>query len=202
MTIRAVLFDMDGTIWDAPIDWLAVRQEIGVPVDGRPIYKQLMDMSSQERVRGIRILERHEALGVENGTLAPGTRELLQLLHVAHVKCALITNNSRRSVERVLAKHPLSFDIVSSRDDTALKPDPQAFLSALGKLKIRPDEAIAIGDAHLDLLAAKRAEIAEFILVGDKPWMHQLLPAGVPYLRAADLMEAKAIIVGLLRAGK
>ena len=35
MTIRMALFNMDGTIRDAPIDWLAVSRELGLPVDGR-----------------------------------------------------------------------------------------------------------------------------------------------------------------------
>ena len=199
MAIRAVLFDMDGTIWDASIDWLAVRREIDLPVDGRPIYAQLMDLPLQERTRGIRILERYETQGVENGKLVPGTEELLRCLHNAHVKCALVTNNSRRSVECVLARNPLSLDVVLSRDDGALKPDPQAFLSALEQLDVRPDEAIAIGDAHLDLIASDRAGIAQFILVGSKPWTSELLPDGVPHHKAVDLVEARAIIEQLLR---
>ena len=200
MTIRVALFDMDGTIWDSPIDWLAVRREIGLPFDGRSIYMQLMDLTPQEQERGIQILECHEALGVENGTLIPGTEELLRCLKDAAVKCALITNNSRRSVESVLGRHPLSFDLVLSRDDGALKPDPQAFLSALEKLCVRPDEALAIGDAHLDLIAAERAGIGEFILVGSKPWIHKLLPVGVPHHKAVDLVEVRAIVTQLLEA--
>ncbi len=189
---------MDGTIWDSSIDWLAVRREIGLPVDGRPIYVQLMDLPSQERDRGIRILERHEELGVKNGMLVPGTEELLQCLRDAHVKCALVTNNSRRSVERVLERNPLSFDVILSRDGGALKPDPQAFLTALERLDVRPNEAIAIGDADLDLIASERAGIAEFILVGNRPWMSDLLPAGVPHHKAVDLVEARAIVTRLL----
>ncbi len=202
MTIRVALFDMDGTIWDSPIDWLAVRREIGLPVDGRSIYMQLMDLAPQEQGRGIQILECHEALGIEKGTLVPGTEELLRCLKDAGVKCALITNNSRRSVESVLGRHPLSFDLVLSRDDGALKPDPQAFLSALEKLCARPDEALAIGDAHLDLIAAERAGIREFILVGSKPWVHDLLPVGVPHHKAVDLIEARAIIMRLLEPAR
>ena len=199
MTIYAALFDMDGTIWDAPIDWLAVRREIDLPVDGRPIYAQIMEMTPPERARGIQILERYEALGAKNGALVPGTGELLQCLRDVHVKCALVTNNSRRSVEYVLERHPLPFDVVLSRDEGALKPDPQAFLFALDQLDVRPDEAIAIGDAHLDLIAAERAGIAEFILVGNKPWTSELLPAGVPHHKAVDLVEARAIIEQLLQ---
>ena len=199
MVIRAALFDMDGTIWDAPIDWVAVRREIDLPVDGRPIYMQLMDMPSWDRAQGIRILEHHEALGAENGTLVPGTEELLRCLREADVKCALVTNNSRLSVNRVLECNPLSFDVVLSRDDGALKPDPQAFLSALEQLHVRPDEAIAIGDAHFDLIASDRAGVAEFILVGDNHWIRERLPAGVPHHRAADLVEAREIIMRLLQ---
>jgi len=173
-------------------------RSIGWPYVVRSIYMQLMDLTPQEQGRGIRILERHETLGVENGTLIPGTEELLRYLKDAGVKCALITNNSRRSVESVLGRHPLSFDLVLSRDDGALKPDPQAFLSALEQLGARPDEALAIGDAHLDLIAAERAGIEEFILVGSKPWIGELLPAGVPHHKAIDLVEARAIVTRLL----
>jgi phosphoglycolate phosphatase len=198
MTIRATLFDMDGTIWQTDIDWMAVRREIGIPADGRPIYEQLKALEPQGRARGIAILERHEALGVKNGRLIPGTEDLLQSLHNAGVKSALVTNNSRRSVDVVLESHPLEFDLVLSRDDGALKPDPQAFLLALARLGAQPDEAIAIGDAHLDLIAADRAGIAEFILVADKPYVRDLLPAGVSYHKAADLIEAKAIVIRIL----
>lgn len=198
MVIRAALFDMDGTIWQTDIDWMEVRREIGILADGQPIYEQLKALEPQERARGIAILERHEALGVENGRLIPGTEDLLQSLHNAEVKCALITNNSRRSADLVLESHPLAFDLVLSRDDGALKPNPQAFLLALARLGVQPNEAIAIGDAHLDLIAANRAGIAEFILVADKPYVRDLLPVGVSHHKAADLIEAKAIVIRIL----
>jgi HAD superfamily hydrolase (TIGR01549 family) len=198
MSIRAVLFDMDGTIWDAPIDWLAVRREINVPLDGRPIYMQLMEMTVQERARGIQILERYERFGAENGTIIDGAEQLVKYLHDLNVKCALVTNNTRRSVEHVLSRHPLSFDLVLSRDDGPLKPDPKTFLLALNRLGVSPDETVAIGDAHLDLIASHRAGIQQFILVGSKHWARELLPDGVPYHKAADLMEARTIIARLL----
>ncbi|MCD6135556.1 HAD-IA family hydrolase [Candidatus Bipolaricaulota bacterium] len=188
MTIRAALFDMDGTIWNTSIDWRAVRREIDIPADGRPIYTQIMELPALKRDRGIEILQRYETWGAVNGTLVPGTKELLQYLRDAHVKCALVTNNSRKSVEHVLKQHPLSFDVILSRDDGTLKPDPQAFLSALDVLAVSPNEAIAIGDAHLDLIASDRAGIAQFILVGNRPWMSELIPAGVPHHKVANLV--------------
>ena len=193
---------MDGTIWNTSIDWRAVRREIDIPADGRPIYTQIMELPALKRDRGIEILQRYETWGAVNGTLVPGTKELLQYLRDAHVKCALVTNNSRKSVEHVLKQYPLSFDVILSRDDGTLKPDPQAFLSALNVLAVSPYEAIAIGDAHLDLIASDRAGIAQFILVGNNPWAVKLLPAGVPHHKADDLSSVRKIITGLLQQSK
>ena len=198
MTIRAALFDMDGTIWDAPIDWPRLRQEIGLPLDSRPILHHLKDMPPNERDRGLSILEEHEALGVANGELIPGTHELLRFLKDRRIKCALVSNNSRKSVDAVLTRHGLSFDVVMTRDDGAFKPDPEAFLAALRELEVTPDQAIVVGDTHLDLLAAHRARIEEIILVGTKEWMKPLLPEDVFYHKAADLFEVRAIIARFL----
>jgi len=198
MIIRAVLFDMDGTIWDAPLDWPTIRREIDVPANGTPIYTQLMKMEAHERARGINILEAYEEFGAENGVLIDGTDLILSDLHDLNIKCALVTNNTQRSVEKVLSRHPLSFDLVISRDNGLLKPDPRVFLLALEKLGVDPDEAMAIGDAHLDLIASHKAGIKEFILVGSKPWVQKLLPEDVPHHKAENLKQARDIILRLL----
>jgi len=201
MRIRAALFDMDGTIWNSPVDWLEVRRAIGLPRDGRPILQHLAELPSKERARGVRILHRYEAYGVKNGTLIPGTCELLRFLQDSQVKCALVSNNSRRSVEGVLARHDLPFDLVISRDDGAFKPDPEPFLTALQQLNVSPEEALVIGDAHLDLLAAHRAGIKEIILVATKEWMRPLLPSDIYFHRADNLFEVQAIVTSLLHPG-
>lgn len=198
MAIRAVLLDMDGTIWDAPIDWPRLRQEIGLPLDSRPVLHHLKDMPRQEQDRGREILERHEAVGVANGELIPGTHELLSFLEIRQIKCALVSNNSRRSVQAVLGQHNLDFDAVMTRDDGAFKPDPKAFLAALRQLRARPDEAVVVGDTHLDLLAAHRTGITDVVLVGTKEWMKPLLPENIFYHKAADLFEVQAIIAQFL----
>jgi phosphoserine phosphatase len=36
--IRAVLFDLDGTLWENPVRWDELRRELGLPPDGLPIY--------------------------------------------------------------------------------------------------------------------------------------------------------------------
>lgn len=198
MRICAALLDLDGTIWDAPIDWPQLRREIGLPLDGRPILHHLKEMTPKQRDRGLRILEQHEALGVANGALIPGTHELLRFLQARKIRCALVSNNSRRSVQAVLGQHRLAFEAVLTRDDGVFKPDPEAFLAALKALKATREQAIVIGDTHLDLLASHRAGIREVVLVGTKEWMKPLLPEGLSYHKATDLFEVEAIIARLL----
>jgi len=198
MTICAALLDLDGTIWDAPIDWPRLRREIGLPLDSRPILHHLKEMTPKARNRGLSILEEHEALGVANGALIPGTHELLRFLKARQIKCALVSNNSRQSVQAVLGRHGLTFDAVLTRDDGVFKPDPEAFLAALKQLEMTPDQAIVIGDTHLDLLAAHRAGITDVVLVATKEWMKPLLPEDIFYHKAADLFEVQAIIARLL----
>ena len=200
MPIRAALLDMDGTIFDSKIDWLALRQKIRIPWDGRPILAQLEDAAPDVCENGLALLREAEQEGAANGNLIPGTHELLDLLRRHSVRCALITNNSRRSAETVLSRYRLPFDLVLTRDDGPTKPDPAGLSRALAELHAEPADAVAIGDAHLDLIAAHRAGIREIILVGTPPWMREHIPADVEYQAAADLGEARQILERLLAA--
>jgi len=198
MRIRAALLDMDGTIFDSRIDWLGLRKKIRIPWDGRPILAQLRDAHSDVREEGIALLHEAERTGAENGELIPGTYEILELLRRHSVLCALITNNSRRSAQTVLGRYCLPFDLVLTRDDGAAKPDPEVFLRALAELEVDPAETVAIGDAHLDVIAAHRAGIREVILVATPAWMRAHIPPDAAYRAAADLVEAGQILEGLL----
>ena len=192
MPQRCVLFDLDGTLYDSGIDFLAIRDRLELPQDGRPILEQLREASPDVHARGIELLHAAEAEGAANGQLIPGTRELLAWLQAKNIRCALVTNNSRRSVDVILAAHPLFFDVVVTRDDAATKPSPDLFLLALEGLDCRPSEAVAVGDTHLDALAAHRAGIREIHLVSLPDWMAELIPADIKYKAANDLTEVRA----------
>jgi len=191
MPQRCVLFDMDGTLYDSGIDFLAIRDRLELPQDGRPILEQLRESSPEVHARGIELLHAAEAEGAANGQLIPGTRELLAWLLEMNIHCRLVTNNSRQSVDVILAAHPLPFDVIVTRDDAATKPSPDLFLLALDGLDCRPSEAVAVGDTHLDALAAHRAGIREIHLVSLPDWMADIIPADVKYKAANDLTEVR-----------
>jgi len=189
-----VLFDMDGTIYDSGIDFLAIRERLGLPQNGMPILDQLRAASHETRTRGIELLHAAEAEGAANGQLISGTRELLAWLQEKGIRCALVTNNSRRSVDAVLAKHPLSFDLILTRDDGAAKPEPDLFLKALEGFHVQPSHAVVVGDTHLDALAAHRAGIEEIHLVSLPDWMAELIPASIAYKHVEDLSDVRVRI--------
>lgn len=196
--VRAAILDMDGTIYDAGIDWLDLRKRIGLPRDGRPILKQLEDVDPEVRRLGTAILVDAERRGAREGRLIPGAIELLRCFRRHGVSCALVTNNSRDSAETVLRRHPLPFDLVLTRDEGAAKPEPGVFLDALRMLGTSPAEAISIGDAHLDAIAAHRAGIPNIILVGVPGWMQPLVPRGARYEVADNLQDVVLAVERLL----
>jgi len=192
MRRRCVLFDMDGTIYASKISIQAIRDQLDLPQDGRPILDQLKEQSPELRDRGVDLLHAAEAEGAANGQLIPGTRELLAWLQEKNIRCGLVTNNSRQSVDVILAAYPLPFDVIVTRDDAATKPSADLFLLALDRLDCRPSEAVAVGDTHLDGLAAHRAGIQEIHLVSLQDWMADVIPADVKYEASKDLAEVRA----------
>ncbi len=198
MIVRAVLVDMDGTIWESPVRIAAVRDELGIPHDGRPILHRIAELPPSQQLRAIEVLEAHEREGVERGSLRPGTHALLAFLRCRGVRSVLVTNNSRESTDAVLSRHGLAFDLVLTRDDGPLKPDPRAFLGPLARLGVRPEEAIVLGDSHFDLQAAHAAGIRAVILVAPPQWMRPYFPPGAAYHEVPDLGAAREIVADLL----
>lgn len=199
MPQQCVLFDMDGTIYDSEISIQAIRDELGLPQDGRPILDQLQEASTDVRERGIELLHAAEAKGAANGNLIPGTRELLSWLQDQNVRCGLVTNNSRLSVDAILAKHPLLFDAIVTREDATMKPAPDLFLLALDKLGCNASDAVAVGDTHLDAIAAHRAGIRAIYLIALRDWMVEVIPHDIAHKAAKSLAGVRAGIETWLR---
>lgn len=198
MMIRAVLFDLDGTLWENPMRWDELRRELGLPPDGLPIYWHIQRLPEEARARAEARLREKEAEGVRLGHLKLGAVELLEFLRGRGVRCVLVTNNSRESADGVLRACPLPFDLVWTREDGALKPDPHAFLGPLRQLGIPPEEAAVVGDSHLDLQAAHAAGVSLVILVEPQAWMRSLFPPHACFLEVKTLEETKALLAARL----
>ncbi|MBC7222275.1 HAD family phosphatase [Candidatus Bipolaricaulota bacterium] len=198
--IRAVLFDLDGTLWENPVRWDDLRRELGLPPDGLPIYWHIAQLPEGERKRAEARLREKEAEGVRFGRLKPGALELLEFLRARGVRCVLVTNNSRESAKEVLQAHSLSFDLIWTREDGAMKPSPEAFLGPLRTLGIPPEEAAVVGDSHLDLQAGHAAGISTIILVKPAAWMRNFFPPDANFIEVEDLAQVKHTLFQLVRS--
>jgi HAD superfamily hydrolase (TIGR01509 family) len=155
---EALLLDMDGTLTRPLLDFHRIRADIGID-PGEPILESIARMDKSRRAKATAILERHEELAARESTLNAGAHEILDWARARQIGTAIITRNSRQSVDTVLALHRLRVDCVIAREDGPIKPDPGALFLACDRLGVEPKDAWMIGDGRHDIEAAVAAGI-------------------------------------------
>lgn len=154
---KAILFDMDGTLTEPMLDFPLIKAEMGI--GDQPILEALAGMEDSRRLVAEAVLLRHETHAAENSTLNPGCRELLDWLRQRDIPTALITRNSLQSVEIVLARHRLSFEVLVTREQSPFKPDPYPLRLACKKLEAAECDVWMVGDGSFDIQAGVAAGI-------------------------------------------
>lgn len=154
--VKAVVFDMDGTLTVSPLDFDLIRAECGIP-KGRPILEFLREASAPERERIGSILDRHERQAAESCTLRDGARQVTEELRRRGLKTALLTRNSAESVQTVLRRFGLRFHCWLSREDSEPKPSPQPVLKIAETFGLAPAEVLVVGDYVFDVQAGQAA---------------------------------------------
>jgi HAD superfamily hydrolase (TIGR01509 family) len=155
LSIKGIIFDMDGTITECDVNFEAIRREANIP--NVPILEYMEGLEEPKRGEVLAVLERHEARAAGTSRLREGVVEIMGQLKKQGIKTALLTRNSRRSVETILRRHNLKFDVIVSRDDAPPKPSPQPVLLISTKLGLKPGELLVVGDFHFDIQAGKAA---------------------------------------------
>jgi HAD superfamily hydrolase (TIGR01509 family) len=164
MKIKAVIFDLDGTITQPFFDFDAIRKEMGYPVDAGPILELMEKMTAGEREAAERILQVHEEKAVAESTLNPGAKETLEELRRRGILIGILTRNKKENAFAVAAKHGLKFDAVVGREEGPVKPDAFGVLYLCKRFGIKPQESLVVGDYLFDLLCARAAEAIPVLL--------------------------------------
>jgi len=95
-------------------------------------------------------------------TIFKGIDELISNLYKKKLKLAILTNNKSSYAEEVLGKFNLIqyFGmIIGFNDVKEVKPSPEGIEKILSEWKIKPSEAIFIGDMTTDIEAGKSAKV-------------------------------------------
>jgi len=179
MRLRAVLFDMDGTLVDSAPDFIAICQAMraarGLPalepqrirdqVSGgaRAMVACSFDLDPEhpefEALR-LEFLERYQAHCAELTRPFAGIPELLADLERARLRWGVATNKPLRYAEPIMQRLQLAERaavLVCPEHVSRSKPDPEMLLLACAKLALDPREVLYVGDDERDIEAGRAA---------------------------------------------
>lgn len=179
--IQAVLFDMDGVIFDSEIKviecWKVIADKYGIEDIETPSYEALG--TTRDKTREIMKAHYgadfpydaykeemsvlfHERYGEGRLPKKPGVEELLRFLQMHNIRIALASSTRRDVVTQELRDGGLLsyFDAVICGDMVARsKPEPDIFLKACEVFGVAPEHAVGIEDSFNGVRALSAAGI-------------------------------------------
>lgn len=211
--LKAVIFDVDGTLSDTERDGHRPAFNEAFATHGLDFswsvdeYGELLKITGglrriahDLRSRGIADATGQFAIDIHRtktelfwshvvtGRLSPrpGMGELIADLRKGGIRIAIATTGSRRWVQPLV--HHLIGEgtaevIVTGDDVTQLKPDPEVYLRALHGLHLSPGDALAVEDSAVGLQSARAAGLATVVVTND-------------YTRDQDFSGAATVLTG------
>jgi len=213
LTIKAVIFDLDGTIVDFNIDFKAARAEVVRLLTKEDLPSSLLSVNesvfvtlekAKKRMKQsgraeqefarlkekvISVVERYEAKAARETNLIPSILEALKTLKRMKLKIALFTANGEKSTNHVLRRFRLRqfFDTIITRESVlAVKPDPVHLEAALKALKVKSEEAIVVGDSVRDMECARQLNVLAVGVTTGFSSIEELTRAGADYIASSS----------------
>jgi len=179
MRLRAVLFDMDGTLLDTAPDFIAICQAMRADRDLPPIAEKLIrdeisggaramvaatfDISPEsadfEALR-LEFLERYQRDCAVHSRLFDGMGELLADIEKAHLLWGVVTNKPVRFAQPIMEQLGLaerSALLICPDHVTHSKPDPEPLILACKMLNLDPASVLFVGDDLRDIESGRDA---------------------------------------------
>ncbi|MFT4767375.1 MAG: 2-phosphoglycolate phosphatase [Glaciecola sp.] len=175
--LRAVIFDLDGTLIDTADDFIPAVQQLRSECDRPPMEAQRIRSSVSNGSRALvrialdideeaphfeahrqRLLTLYAEILGHHAALYPGVAALLQQLNDKNVAWGIATNKPREYTIPLLEKLGLTPASVVCPDDVAqAKPHPESLEKGCRELRCGIREAIYLGDHLRDIQAGQRA---------------------------------------------
>lgn len=180
MLLKAVIFDLDGTLLDTLED-IAIScnfvlesfYKSPLPIGDYNLLvgqgaKQLLrdilpDLSSKEQTKALSIFEQHYAKQFDKNTkVYDDINKVLSFLQVKGIKMAVLSNKPNSFTKKCVMKYLRNwkFDAVYGiRDGIERKPSHAGVIEILKELHVAPSETIFIGDTKVDMQTAKNSKM-------------------------------------------
>lgn len=219
MSLKLVVFDVDGTLVDSQAEILgamaAAFTEHGLAVPQREAVLEIVGLSlpvamaelvpeADPALQGVLVESYKRSYAAQRragatGPLYPGMRALLdQLTQRDHLLMGLATGKSRRGLTGLIDHHDLGGLFVTQHcaDDHPSKPHPSMLWAALSDAGVTPEDAVMIGDTRYDMEMGRAAGMATIGVTWGYHGPEALDAAHVLAGTAADLEQAIFQVLG------
>ena len=186
-SIKAILFDLDGTLFKTEAyqlkGWNEVLKKRGVVISpddyfkyvgktGSEVEKQIVHNYGLKITPGELVKEKEELLlkwfGESNLELMPYAQETIEFFsNHPDFKTAICTSGSKKEVMSKLEKNNLKdkFDLIITKDDVLRgKPAPDVYLEAIKRFNLQENQCLAVEDTEPGLESAKQAGAFCFVI--------------------------------------
>jgi len=217
LPVKAVVFDLDGTLLETAPDLVAAANsmlsELALPALDQQTIESFIgagisnlvkrtlaaslggEPDSQILERAIPIYEKHYAMGMLNQTRPfPGVVQGLRAMRAQGLHLGCVTNKAERFALPLLRATALLdfFELLICGDHLPKnKPDPLPLQHACEHFGIHPHQMLLIGDSPLDIQAARAAGCRIFCV-----------PYGYSQGRDVHELDCDAIVASLRDAAK
>jgi HAD superfamily hydrolase (TIGR01549 family) len=206
--IKAVVFDLDGTIASFNIDYRAVRAEVrsylikkGLPASVLSVNESIFEMLKKTEIflknngksekmfmeirkKALEIAEKYELEAAKTTSLLSGVVETLKSLRKMRLKLGLCTINSKKSTDYILERFKIAefFDAITPRDNVKyVKPNAEHLEANLKALEVNPEETMVVGDGVSDMKCAREVKAIAVGLPTGVSSPKELISSGANY---------------------
>ena len=174
--IKAVFFDLDGTLIDTEKIYNKFWQEAAASL-GYKLTKEMAlelrsldnglarakfvkwfnDETSYDKIKALRIAKMDEYMLSHKIMLKSGAIELLRYLNEENIPAYVVTATKKDKANELLESAGISSyikEVISTKNVTNGKPNPEVYLKALEISNLEADEVIAIEDSPNGLQSA------------------------------------------------
>lgn len=211
--IKAVLFDLDGTLVNSLEDLADstnyALSELGFPTHRTDEYNyfvgdgipKLIERALPENARTSEtekkcldiFMARYKEHYHDRTYAYGGITELLGFLKEKGIKTAVISNKAQEMAQKVVSKlFGDVFDTVAGkRDGFPAKPDPTLTLQIIKELGVEPQNCAFVGDSGMDMAVAVNANLLPIGVLWGFRTKDELLKNGAAYTvnNTAELIE-------------
>jgi phosphoglycolate phosphatase len=185
MPLKAVVFDLDGTLASFNVDYMAIRAEVRSLLLGIGLSPSLLSTKEsifemlkktevflrnngkparafeEIRAKALSVAEKYELEAAKTTSLLPGVKDALDAIKKMSLKVGLCTINSENSTDFILRRFRITdyFDAVVTRNKVKyVKPNTEHLETVLKELGVDASEAVVVGDGSGDMKCAKESK--------------------------------------------